>query len=58
MGKFEHGVGTQLGAVLLLRRARSGGLMLQLGATKQQLQEAEKEILSRNSEGRLRRFCG
>ena len=28
MGKFEHGFGTQLGAVLLWRRARSGGLML------------------------------
>ena len=28
MGKFEHGVGTQLGPVLLWRRVRSGGLML------------------------------
>ena len=28
MGKFEHGFGTQLGAVLLWRRVRSGGLML------------------------------
>ena len=26
--KFEHGFGTQLGAVLLWRRVRSGGLML------------------------------
>ena len=26
MGKFEHGFGTQLGAVLLWRRVRSGGL--------------------------------
>ena len=43
MGKFEHGFGTQLGAVLLLQRARSGGLMLQLGATKQQLQETDQK---------------
>ena len=28
MGKFEHGFGTQLGAVLLWRRAPSGSLML------------------------------
>ena len=28
MDKFEHGFGTQLGAVLLWRRVRSGGLML------------------------------
>ena len=28
MGKFEHGFGTQLGAVLLWRRVRSGSLML------------------------------
>ena len=28
MGKFEHGFGTQLGAVLLWQRVRSGGLML------------------------------
>ena len=28
MGKFEHGFGTQLGAVLLWRRVLSGGLML------------------------------
>ena len=43
MGKFEHGFGTQLGAVLLWRRVRSGGLMLAAGATKQQLQETEKD---------------
>ena len=42
MGKFEHGFGTQLGAVL----------------PKQQLQETEKEIFSRNSEGTLGSFCG
>ena len=36
MDKFGHGFGTQVGAVLLWR--------LQLGATKQQLQETEKEI--------------
>ena len=28
MDKFEHGFGTQLGAVLLWRRVRSGGVML------------------------------
>ena len=28
MGKFEHGFGTQLGAVLLWRRVPSGSLML------------------------------
>jgi len=28
VGKFEHGFGTQLDAVLLWRRVRSGGLML------------------------------
>ena len=41
MDKFEHGFGTQLGAVLLWRRVRSGGLMLELAATKQELQETE-----------------
>ena len=28
MGKFEHGFGTQLGAVLLWQRVPSGSLML------------------------------
>ena len=28
MGKFEHGFGTELGAVLLWRRVPSGSLML------------------------------
>ena len=28
MDKFEHGFGTQLGAVLLWQRVRSGGLMI------------------------------
>ena len=41
VGKFEHGFGTQLGAVLLWRRVPSGSL--QLGATKQELQETKKE---------------
>ena len=41
MGKFEHGFGTQLGAVLLWRRVPSGSLPL--GATKQELQETKKE---------------
>ena len=29
MDKFEHGFGTQLGAVLLWRRVRSGGFVLE-----------------------------
>ena len=33
MGKFEHGFGTQLGAVLLWRRVPSGGLMLAASTT-------------------------
>ena len=56
VGKFEHGFGTQLGAVLLWRRVHSG--CLQLGATKQQLQETENEIFSRNSERTLGSFIG
>ena len=60
MGKFEHGFGTQLGAVLLWRRVRSGGLML--AAWSQQTTAAgdrkRKEFLSRNSEGALGTFCG
>ena len=61
MGKFEHGFGTQLGAVLLWRRVPSGSLMLAAWSwefTKQQLQETEKDIFSRNSEGALGSFCG
>ena len=63
MGKFEHGFGTQLGAVLLWRRGGSVSVWradacMQLAATKQELQETEKEIFSRNSEGALGSFCG
>ena len=43
MGKFEHGFGTQLGAVLLWRRVRSGGLMLATCSHQTRLQETEKD---------------
>ena len=58
MGKFEHGFGTQLDAVLLWRRVRSGGLML--AAWSHQTTGAgdrKREIFSRNSEGTLGSFC-
>ena len=59
MGKFEHGFGTQLGAVLLWRRVPSGSLML--AAWSHQTTAAgdrKREIFSRNSEGALGSFCG
>ena len=62
MDKFEHGFGTQLGAVLLWRRVRSGGLML--AAWRHQTRAAgdrrgkKTDIFSRNSEGALGSFCG
>ena len=43
MGKFEHGFGTQLGAVLLWRGVPSASLMLAAWNTKQELQETEKK---------------
>ena len=46
MGKFEHGFGTQLDAVLLWRRVPSGSLMLAAWS------------YHRNSEGTLSNFCG
>ena len=62
MGKFEHGFGTQLGAVLLWRRVPSGSLMLavwshQTTAAGDKKRE-KREIFSRNSEGALGSFCG
>ena len=59
MSKFEHGFGTQLGAVLLWRRVPSASLML--AAWSHQTRAAgdkNKEIFSRNSEGALGSFCG
>ena len=59
MGKFDHGFGTQLGAVLLWRRVPSGGLML--AAWSHQTTAAgdkKRYIFSRNSEGTLGTFCG
>ena len=49
MDKFEHGFGTQSGAVLLWRRVPSGGLML---AAWQQLQETEKDFFLGIQKGR------
>ena len=59
MDKFEHGFGTQLGAVLLWRRVPSGGLML--AAWSHQTTAAgdrKRDIFSRNSEATLGTFCG
>ena len=59
MGKFEHGFGTQLGAVLLWRGVPSASLML--AAWSHQTRAAgdkKREIFSRNSEGALGSFCG
>ena len=60
MGKFEHGFGTQLGAVLLWRRVPSGSLMLAAWSHQtSSCRRQEKEIFfSRNSEGALGSFCG
>ena len=43
MDKFEHGFGTQLGAVLLWRRVRSGADACSLELPNKQLQETDKE---------------
>ena len=59
MGKFEHGFGTQLGAVLLCPGVPSASLML--AAWSHQTRAAgdrKREIFSRNSEGTLVSFCG
>ena len=57
MGKFEHGFGTQLGAVLLWRRAPSGSLMLAVWSHQTRAAGDKKRyIFSRNSEGALGSF--
>ena len=59
MGKFEHGFGTQLGAVLLWRGVPSASLML--AARSHQTRAAgdrKRDIFSRNSKGKLGSFCG
>ena len=64
MDKFEHGFGTQLGAVLLWRRVRSGGLMLATCSHQTRAagtcteKDKKTDIFSRNSEGTLGSFCG
>jgi len=59
VGKFEHGFGTQLGAVLLWRRVRSGGLMLAIWSHQTTAAgDKKRDIFSRNSEGTLGSFCG
>jgi len=68
VGKFEHGFGTQLGAVLLWRGVPSASLMLAVWSHQTRAAETEKEttaagdkkreIFSRNSEGALGSFCG
>ena len=59
MGKFEHGFGTQLGAVLLWRRAPSGSLMLAVWSHQTRAAgDKKRDIFSRNSEGALGSFCG
>ena len=59
MGKFEHGFGTQLGAVLLWRRVPSGSLMLAVWSHQTTAAGDKKRyIFSRNSEGALGSFCG
>ena len=59
MSKFEHGFGTQLGAVLLWRGGTSASLML--AAWSHQTRAAgdrKREIFSRNSERALGSLCG
>ena len=60
MGKFEHGFSTQLGAVLLWQRVRSGGLMLAVWShqTTAAGDKKREKHFSRNSEGALGSFCG
>ena len=59
MDNFEHGFGTQLGAVLLWRRVPSGSLMLAVWSHQTRAaRDKKREIFSRNSEGALGSFCG
>ena len=59
MGKFEHGFGTQLGAVLLWRRVPSGSLMLAVWSHQTRAAgDKKRDIFSRKSERALGSFCG
>ena len=59
MGKFEHGFGTQLGAVLLWRRVSSASLMLAVWSHQTTAAgDRKRDIFSGNSEGALCSFCG
>ena len=59
MGKFEHGFGTQLGAVLLWRGVPSASMMLAPWSHQTRAAgDRKREIFSRNSEGALGSFCG
>ena len=59
MGKFEHGFGTQLGAVLLWRGVTSASLMLAAWSHQTRAaRDRKRDIFSRNSEGALGSLCG
>ena len=59
MGKFEHGFGTQLGAVLLWRRVPSGSLMLAVWSHQTRAAgDKKRDIFSRKSERAFGSFCG
>ena len=59
MGKFEHGFGTQLDAVLLWRGVLSASLMLAVWSHQTTAAgDRKRDIFSRNSEGALGSFCG
>ena len=57
MGKFEHGFGTQLGAVLLWQRVRSGAAW-SYQTTAAGNKKTKKYNFPRNSERALGSFCG
>ena len=48
MGKFEHGFGTQLGAVLLWRGIPSASMMLAWSHQTRAAGDRKREIFSRN----------
>ena len=60
MGKFEHGFGTQLGAVLLWRGVPSASMMLAPWSLQTRAAGDRKRdnTFSRNSEGALGSLCG
>ena len=59
MGKFVHGFGTQLGAVLLWRGVTSASLMLAAWSHQTRAaRDRKRDIFSRNSEGALGSLCG